>query len=75
FADDDPGRARGALWLDPAVDAAVVERLRRRGLAFEQQGGFVDTGSGAIVLRAADGTVTAGLLPLAGYDGLPTYRR
>ena len=75
FDDDDPGRARGALWLDPAVDAAVVDRLRRRGLAFEQQGGFVDTGSGAIVLRAADGTVTAGLLPLAGYDGLPTYRR
>ncbi len=66
--DDDTGLGCGKRWLDPAVPARVVEALGRRGLAFEQQGPFVDTGSGAIVVLHADGAVEAGLLPLAGHD-------
>jgi gamma-glutamyltranspeptidase len=68
FDDDKPDSSSGKMWLDLAVSKEIVDELRKRGLEFEQDSPFVDTGSGAIVILADDGEVDAALLPLAGHE-------
>jgi gamma-glutamyltranspeptidase/glutathione hydrolase len=62
-------------WLDPRVSSRIVERLRARGLFFEQKGPLVgtglDTGLGAVAAIKPDGRLEGATIP---WPGL-TYRR
>ena len=59
-------------WLDPAVDASMVNTLRRRGLRLRQSGPLVgtglDVGLGAIVARSANGRLAGALAPWPGLN-------
>ena len=68
FDDDKPDSSSGRMWLDLSVSKEIVDQLAERGLEFEQQSSFVDTGSGAIAILADDGSVDAALLPLVGHE-------
>ena len=68
FDDEKPDSSSGKMWLDLSVSKEIVDQLRKRGLEFEQDSLFVDTGSGAIAILADDGKVGAALLPLVGHE-------
>lgn len=68
FDDEKPDSSSGKMWLDLSVSKEIVDQLAERGLEFEQQSSFVDTGSGAIAILADDGSVDAALLPLVGHE-------
>lgn len=68
FDDEKPDYSSGKMWLDLSVSKEIVDQLAERGLEFEQQSSFVDTGSGAIAILADDGSVDAALLPLVGHE-------
>jgi gamma-glutamyltranspeptidase/glutathione hydrolase len=68
FDDDNVIAGPGKMWLDPAVAKQITDELRHRGLEFEQDSPFIDTGSGAIAILAEDGSVDAALLPLVGHE-------
>ena len=68
FDDEKPESSSGKMWLDPAISKGIVDQLGKRGLEFEQQSSFIDTGSGAIAILADDGSVDAALLPLVGHE-------
>jgi gamma-glutamyltranspeptidase/glutathione hydrolase len=68
FDDDQPDSSSGKMWLDPKISKEVVEELFERGLDFERESAFVDTGSGAIAILHEDGSVEAALLPLIGHE-------
>lgn len=65
---DQPDSRSGKMWLDPKISKEVVEELFERGLDFERESAFVDTGSGAIAILHEDGSVEAALLPLIGHE-------
>jgi gamma-glutamyltranspeptidase/glutathione hydrolase len=74
FDDEKPESSSGKMWLDPAISKGIVDQLAERGLEFEQQSSFIDTGSGAIAILADDGSVDAALLPLVGHESdEPTF--
>jgi len=68
FDDDKPASSSGKMWLDPAISRDLVDKLADRGLEFERQSPFIDTGSGAIAILADGGSVEAALLPLVGHE-------
>lgn len=68
FDDEKPESSSGKMWLDPAISKGIVDQLAERGLEFEQQSSFIDTGSGAVAIFADDGSVDAALLPLVGHE-------
>lgn len=68
FDDDTSTVSEDRMWLDLAISKEIVSKLEQRGLRFEQQSSFIDTGSGAIAIVAEDGSVEASLLPLAGHE-------
>ncbi len=74
FDDAKPESSSGKMWLDPSISKGIVGQLAERGLEFEQQSSFIDTGSGAIAIFADDGSVDAALLPLVGHESdEPTF--
>lgn len=56
------------MWLDPKISKEVVEELFERGLDFERESAFVDTGSGAKAILHEDGSMDAALIPLTGHE-------
>ena len=68
FDEEKPESSSGRMWLDLSVSKEIVDQLAERGVEFEQQSSFVDTGSGAIAILADDGSVDAALLPLVGHE-------
>ena len=58
-----PRLSTGKNWLDPRVNRRIVSALRKRGLRFERRG-TLDTGLGAVLAVAADGTRTGICAPV-----------
>jgi hypothetical protein len=60
-------------WLDPRVDAEVVEAMEAHGYRFTRDG-WVDTGLGSIVLLHPDGRTEAGMCDADAFGAQPEWR-